>query len=107
MTADTVHRDPVPIACILSGEDLRSQESVWQGLMEHSLLDRGEIPDGVRLRFDAAHDTVHRLVDLVDAERACCGWASWTLIATEEATLVEVTGEGQRAEVARQMFGVV
>ncbi len=107
MTADTVDQDPVPIACTLSGENLRSRESVWRELMEHALLDRGAIPDGVRLRFDAAHGTVHRLVDLVDAERACCGWASWTLIATEEATTVEVTGEGQRAEVARQMFGVI
>ncbi|MDQ3782727.1 MAG: hypothetical protein M3349_07305 [Actinomycetota bacterium] len=106
MTTDTIGPDPVPIACTLSGEDLRSRELVWRELMEHALLDRDAIPEGVRLRFDADHGTVHRLVDLVAAERTCCGWASWTLIATEEATTVEVTGEGHHAEAARQMFGV-
>jgi hypothetical protein len=103
---------PVPVACTLAAGDRRRREDDWQAVTARALHARTAIPGGVRLHLRPDHDTTHALLDLVAAERDCCGWASWTLISTAAATVVEVTvtdggdGDEEAVTMVRQLFQV-
>ena len=38
-----------------------------------------DLPEGVRIRFDAATDTLHQIVAVLDAERQCCRFLQFQL----------------------------
>lgn len=96
----------VEIACTLDTGERAARGGEWREVVAAALEDRGPIPGGVRLRFAADAPTAHRLVDLVAGERACCGWASWTLTATDDGTVVEVTAPGDGEDALRALFEV-
>lgn len=102
MELPTLHSGP--IACSLSVADLRQREEVWSSLASTVLRSKVALPDGVRLVFESDHALAHRLVDLVVAERECCGWASWTLDYGTDATVIEVRAVGPAAKAVRLMF---
>jgi hypothetical protein len=96
--------DPIEIACALTPDDLGRQQHSWRSLADTALRTRTATEDGVRLEFDAEPATAHALLDLVRTERGCCGWASWTLVSTADATVVEVAAPGDGAAALRAMF---
>jgi hypothetical protein len=96
-----------PIACTLSDSAFQDREAAWRSVVDAGLLVKRPIANGVRLEFAPAHEVMHALADLVAVERECCPWASWTLIATEATTSVEVTADdGAGAVAARELFDV-
>lgn len=97
--------DPAP-ACSLTGPDLATRLEKWRALAASSLVAREATDVGVRLAFRAAPSVVHDLVDLVDGERNCCGWARWTLTSTAEAAVVEATTAPLRVPALHDLFGV-
>ena len=102
---DDLMTDPKPMACSLSATDMRQREEVWARLAATALRTKTTIPGGVRLEFVADHHVAHTLLDLVMAERECCGWASWDLDQTAAMTAVEVTADGQGgARTVEMMF---
>ncbi len=60
----------------------------------------------MRLDFVPDHETAHTLLDLVAAERDCCGWATWTFTSTNESSRIEVAAEGAGAATLHTMFEV-
>ncbi|HEX2274162.1 MAG TPA: hypothetical protein VHG90_09855 [Acidimicrobiales bacterium] len=98
--------DPVAAACNLSEADLRRRGRDWRAVIDEALVEKHPVPGGARLTFRPRRSVVDDLVELVHAERACCGWASWTLTSTADAAVVDVTAEGERAQTVRSLFGV-
>jgi len=96
----------VEIACTLDTGERAARGDDWRATIDTGLRDRGAIPGGVRLSFAPDAATAHRLVDLVAGERSCCSWASWTLTATDDATMVEVTAPDDGADALRALFDV-
>lgn len=96
---------PVP-GCSLAGPDLVTRVAEWQHLSTDSLVAREATPAGVRLAFRPDQSVVHHLVDLLDGERRCCGWAEWTLTSTAAATVVEATADPPRVPILHDLFGV-
>ncbi len=96
--------DPKPITCSLSSAALRQREELWETLAATSLRTKVTVPSGVRLEFAADHEVAHQLLDLVVAERACCGWATWELTHTTTLTVVEVSAEGPGVRAVQLMF---
>jgi len=96
----------VEIACTLDTGERAARGGEWREVVAAALEDRGPIPGGVRLRFVPEAATTHQLVDLVAGERACCGWATWTLTVTDAATVVEVTAPGDGEGALRALFEV-
>ncbi len=101
---DDLTTDPNPIACTLSTSALRQREEVWAALAATALRSKVTVPSGVRLEFVADHQVTHQLLDLVVAERECCGWASWDLSHTAEVTVVEVSADGPGIRAVQLMF---
>lgn len=62
----------LPIACTLDPAALRARR---EGLLSEVLrraAEREELPDGHRLRFESAGDTLALIARTVEAERHCC-----------------------------------
>ena len=98
--------DQAPVSCRLSASEFQSRERQWRAVVDAGLVSRARVPGGARLTFGPDRSLVHDLVELVDAERACCSWASWTLTSTDVGTTVEVTADGDRAATLWRLFEV-
>lgn len=94
-----------PISCSLAGESMTDREQQWRAVGAAALRARAFTPTGLRLEFEAGRETAHALIDLLAAERDCCGWASWSLTSTAASTVIEVEAEEQAVPVLHAMFG--
>ena len=92
--------------CSLAGSERAARVERWQALAVVSLVTRAATPRGVRLAFRPETQVVHHLVDLLDGERRCCGWAEWTLTSTAQAAVVEATTSPPRLQALHDLFGV-
>ena len=97
--------NPAP-GCSLAGPDLTTRLEEWQTLAAGSLVAREATGVGVRLAFRPERPVVHHLVELIDGERRCCGWAEWTLTSTAEAAVVEATTAPAHVQALHNLFGV-
>ena len=88
------------IACTLSQEELGDTTSAWQKLFRTALLERAEIPGGLRLVVnDASAEALQRLIGI---ERDCCRWITFEL----DGPRVSMTAEGAGATAIRSMWVV-
>lgn len=94
-----------PIACALEQPQLADRMRSWEQLCEGSSVVVAT-PDGVRLDLPPAGAVGHSLLDLVAAERECCGWADWTVTSTASVTRLEVVAEGAGPAALHVMFRV-
>ncbi len=98
--------DAAAIACTLAPNDHERRVQVWQDVTSRTLRGKTATAVGVRLDFAPDHETAHTLLDLVTAERDCCGWATWTFTSTKESSQIEVAAEGAGAATLHTMFEV-
>lgn len=96
------------VACTLSPDALRARR---EGLL-HVLLTRAtgreELPEGLRLRFEATADTLALIARAVDAERHCCRFLRFAMVVEPEGgpVVLELTGPpGTREFVAALLDG--
>ncbi len=97
---------PEQLACSLTSTEFGDRARQWQAVLDDALVDRTAIPGGIRLTFVPRRSVVHHLVDLVDGERQCCGWAAWTLTATHDAAVIDVTAATADVDALRSLFQV-
>jgi hypothetical protein len=98
---DGLNRDvetQVPIACSLAPTELGDREQAWEQLLRTSLLSRERVAGGLRLTVSPA--AVLSLRQLVDLERDCCPWITFSL----EGESLTVTASGAGEEMLVQMF---
>ena len=69
-----------PIVCNLSSEELVLRSQLLQSLGQ-AVRQTVEIDNGYAYRFDNS-DILHQLVDVVDAERRCCTFLSFSIALT-------------------------
>lgn len=93
-----------PVACALDQPRLADRMRQWQQLRPTLRSAPEPRPDGVRLEFDPDPADAHRLLDLVAAERECCGWAEWTLTSTAVSTRLDVAADGAGVQALHAMF---
>jgi hypothetical protein len=99
----TTPSDP-STACALGVDGMKLREETWRAVTDAALRTKVATSSGVRLEFHASPETAHALLDLVIAERRCCGWASWTLASTRDATVVEASAGKLGVRVLHAMF---
>jgi len=88
----------VPIACSLVPSEQANREQAWARLLRTSLLARERVAGGLRLTVRPA--AVPSLRQLVDLERACCPWITFSL----EDQCLTMTASGAGEEMLVQMF---
>ena len=75
--------------CELSEPDLAVRAEEWRALRP-LVLSRVRTAEGYRVAFDRA--ALERVDRLAEAERTCCGWATWSVEAHPDHVALEVTG---------------
>ena len=69
---------PVPLACLLTGEDLKARGEVVQPLMA-SYQKLQELEDGYAFQFSGEPDWIEKVVAFVAEERKCCPFFTFEL----------------------------
>lgn len=71
--------NPLPIACSLTPSSVETRRAALLPGLWKRARERQDTPDGFRLRFDAASDTLQTIAATVDAERQCCRFLQFEL----------------------------
>ncbi|HYT10882.1 MAG TPA: hypothetical protein VEL73_09510 [Mycobacteriales bacterium] len=82
----------LPDGCSLDGAAGAARLARWHVLAERALVGRRREPGELRLRFGVEGDVRRELVALVEAERSCCSFVSWTLDEREDGVELVVAG---------------
>ncbi len=96
------HADP--IACTLTGTDLKTQRERWIRVCDKAGTDRIETEDGVRVVFANRPGVADELRALVAVENECCSWARWTVSLEGDAVLMDAGARGEGMAILRDMF---
>lgn len=70
--------ETVPLACLLTGEELVARGEVVQPLIASSLQVQ-ELEDGYAFQFPGEPEWIQRVVTFVAEERACCPFFTFEL----------------------------
>jgi hypothetical protein len=93
----------IPIACLLSTDTRDDRITAWTELIRATCHELTPIDRGIRGRF--APTSQDELERLVAGERACCGWADWTVsVEDDEIVLVATAADEPGPQVLRQLF---
>lgn len=70
----------LPVACTLSPDALKTRrEGLLSGLLGRA-DEHEELPDGHRLRFASARDTLSLIASTVEVERECCRFLRFRIV---------------------------
>jgi len=90
-------------ACELSGIDLRKRSADWKTLAAHART-KHRTENGFRIVYGT--EAGEALRSLVEEERSCCGWATWSCRSTEEGEVLEVNGPAEPVGSLANAFGI-
>jgi hypothetical protein len=95
----------IPVACSLGVHDMRPREEEWRSLLVPIVVERSEIPGGVRLVLERSSGTKQELERLIALEKSCCAWIGWGLREASSVLVLEATAEsGEGEAVLRDWF---
>ena len=98
----TPESDP-PVACSLTPDQLAARRgALLPGLLQRA-VEVSDLPNGLRLRFDAAPRLLVEIATVMEQERACCRFLRFALKAepAEGPVILEVTGPEGTAAMLR------
>jgi hypothetical protein len=91
MTDDS---DDMPIACGLTSAEQREREATLLTKFRSAVIEIEELPNGYAFRVPGDGKRVSMIADLIVAERECCPFLTFELVAQPrmEPVIVRVTG---------------
>jgi hypothetical protein len=92
------------IACSLTAGELPERRRRWRALLDGRLVERSEIPGGVRLELADGDGVVQELQELAALERECCAFASFEVRTVGERVRLDVTSSEAGVEAVRELF---
>lgn len=92
----------IPVACTLTGAELRARGREVADLFGHATQVR-ELRDGFALAFPGGDDMTRALLDFIIAERACCPFYSFSLRSPSPHRMnwLQVRGRAEAKELLR------
>jgi hypothetical protein len=69
----------LPIACTLSPAAVKARREDLLGSLIRRADERIDVPDGYRVRFAAADDTLPAIAKVIDVERQCCRFLTFNI----------------------------
>ena len=96
----------LPITCTLDSTALDARREHLLGGLISCVLERIEIPDGCRVRFQSDDGVLTRIASVVETERRCCKFLTFRLTAEPDdgAIWLEVSGPPGTREFLRAAF---
>lgn len=69
----------LPVACTLGPAALKARREDLLGGLVRRAGERFDLPNGYRVRFDAAEDILPTIARVIDVERQCCRFLTFEL----------------------------
>src|SRR5690242_21316911 len=99
-----VHGRAMPAACTLTPQRFAARMELIDALAADGLIDRADIPHGVRVRLRATPEIERRTRDVVAAEHACCAFLDFALSREPDALVLEITGPDEAGPMIARFF---
>jgi hypothetical protein len=74
ITNNEPEKAATPVACGLDAAELAARSATLRDELFRHVLERQELPDGVRFRFPGSDEFRDKLLAFVVAERTCCAF---------------------------------
>jgi hypothetical protein len=98
--------ESLPVACTLQQADAATRSRRWQALNERAEPRAELVPGRLELRYQPGVGVQQELLELAAAERECCPFVTWEVVAEGAGPAVRVTGEPDGVRAVAAMFGV-
>ena len=95
---------PLPLACSLSGKELRERGDWLERLGRH-VVRREPRPGGMVVRFRREAGVEEELRELVAAEARCCPFLTLSVRAEGDLLELDVSGPPDAQGIVEEMFG--
>jgi hypothetical protein len=85
---------PSGISCRLNVDELAERGAAWSVLVDRvEIVEQTRAPGRFGLAFRATTEDVQAIERLVEAERVCCDWATWSLSPRDDGAVLAVAGD--------------
>ena len=98
--------DDMPIACCLTSAELREREATLLAQFRSAVIETEELPDGYAFRFPGDGKWIAIIAKMIVAERECCPFLTFELVAQPNMgpVIVSVTGPAGAKEFLRTVL---
>ena len=98
--------DNVPIACSLTITELRDREARLLAQFRSVVIETEELQEGYAFRLAGDGDQIRLVADLIAAERECCPFLTFELLAQPNMgpIIVRATGPGGGKEFVKNIL---
>lgn len=98
--------DTRPIACSLTTPELREREATLLAQFRSTVVETEELQDGFAFRLAGDGKLIALIAELIVAERECCPFLTFELVAlpNKGSVIVRVTGPKGTKEFVRSVF---
>jgi len=99
-------RNDIPVACHLSDLALREREATLLAQFRSAVIATEELTDGYAFRLPGDGKTIALVADVIAAERRCCPFLAFELVAQPNMApvIVRVTGPGGSKEFLKTIL---
>jgi hypothetical protein len=92
------------IACALAVGERGDRRQRWRRLAEQGSGHVVETATGLRLVLTASEDVQRELRELVELERECCAFATWTIARAGSQLVLDMEAEGEAVAAVHGML---
>ena len=98
--------DHTPIACSLTTAELREREATLLAQFKSAVVETEEVEDGYAFRLPDDSQSIQIAANLIMAERECCPFLAFNLVAepSKGPVIVRVTGPAGTKEFLRSLL---
>jgi hypothetical protein len=98
--------DDTPIACCLTSAELREREATLLAQFRSVVIGTEELRDGYAFRVPGDGKSIAIVVEMIAAERECCPFLTFELVAQPDMgpVIVRVTGPADTKDFLKTVF---
>jgi hypothetical protein len=98
--------DDMPIVCCLTSAELREREATLLAQFSSAVIETEELQEGYAFRFPGDGEWIRLTAELIVAERECCPFLTFELVAQPSMgpLVVRVTGPAGAKEFLKTTF---
>ena len=98
--------DEMPITCVLTSAELREREATLLAQFRSAVIETEELPDGYAFRVPGDGKWIAIIAKMVVAERECCPFLTFELVAQPNMgpVIVRVTGPASTREFLKTIL---
>lgn len=98
--------DDMPVACSLTVAELRDRNAMILSQFRSTVVETEELQDGYAFRLPSQSESIRLAANLIAAERECCSFLTFSLVAhhNKGQVIVRVTGPSGTKQILRTLL---